>query len=1288
MREEAQGRRGNEHERELEECMKLLYDAAPGYESQRTSIPHPIEGTCKWFLEHPKFTQWKESSYDEPCFLWVTASPGCGKSVFANFLIDHLGQTGSSDIVCYFFFKDGDEVRQHLHHALCAILHQLLDRVPETNSLVQSTLKELRRKGKQFVKDYSSLWTILSTALQPFGSETPPRILFIVDALDECSEESRTWFINRLVSAFSEPGEAWEWEIPPKLLITSRPLVTVESELGPLTANCLRMEDEAIAISADIKKVVSAGIKKLRDERLVEERTCERVYQAILEKSGQDFLWVSLVLDLLLHSATFDDESVDDIINIPKDLDAVYESALSKTSDPDKPLTLLQILLVVTKPLHLDEVNVALHIRANDHVQTSISLDPRIGLTVKQLCGALVRIVDSRIHLAHGTVRTFLLKSETALPGPSRRWRGSVYKPRANYVLAQSCITYLALQDWTSDVSLGSRGAFYEYAALNWYVHVENATKASNDPEDINEAEKETLDECITTLCFNGLGGLRSWFAPFHRIGDWSFRVMLSKASAHGLVPVVRGMLRQTQEPSSSAKDWTPVPAFNPLHLAVLNGHDTVVRLLFAELGGKLGRYMTATTRASAREGHLAVVKVLFASEHCPQSAKDYALWEACRYSRLQVAEYAVSQGVSVEAKFDHKSALSVAVDREDHSMVTLLLNNKAVPTGSTILHAARWAETSLFRAILTAYENTDAALPDDWMSMATNEASSRGNAAVLNLLLDMGAKKPTQNNLDKGLRRVALAGDEVSIKTFIHLGGKDGQGAATYDDLMPYIEKCQSEHATQDSWIERIPEGQDLPVLLEKDFFKHKTAAAILDALLQSQKYDQRILCMSLETVFVAYLPKSNPPSKTAMVQMGLKRIPATTANERKRYRDFTVPVAFLLQRKARLSQSSYLDALGRAILNSAAIRKVCTELLLERVEEFTDAIPVSFAILLAPACFYNHSAAMSMLSKASTDVNKKDDNGVTPLLAATMANDLEVCERLLGSGADPNIVCSYEPKSRPSEDVPQEDDNTPRIYGDRGFTATPLAAAMKLNASEIMPLLLRHGADPWFDFCQGQEQDTLMSSIASAAQTEDSLDHFLSQLQKLNLLISSHINTREKISGRTLLHWAVVKRYQSSVEKLIALGADTEVKDANGATPLHEAAMGATKYTGSELVKYLVVQGGADLTAENNCGKTPLAVAIEAQGETDYLVETSGLPSTETTIGFLSRVGQFGYNRMDPAGIREAYEVSLVLHHAGDASVVSDAEWSDEVEEEEFNWDESDDDSETSEGLAVGER
>lgn len=67
---------------EERKCHQLLRNS--NYEMHKNRNPDRVKETCKWFLEHPNFKQWFEN--EDSSLLWVSADPGCGKSVLSKSL--------------------------------------------------------------------------------------------------------------------------------------------------------------------------------------------------------------------------------------------------------------------------------------------------------------------------------------------------------------------------------------------------------------------------------------------------------------------------------------------------------------------------------------------------------------------------------------------------------------------------------------------------------------------------------------------------------------------------------------------------------------------------------------------------------------------------------------------------------------------------------------------------------------------------------------------------------------------------------------------------------------------------------------------------------------------------------------------------------------------------------------------------------------------------------------------------------------------------------------------------
>jgi ankyrin repeat protein len=111
----------------------------------------------------------------------------------------------------------------------------------------------------------------------------------------------------------------------------------------------------------------------------------------------------------------------------------------------------------------------------------------------------------------------------------------------------------------------------------------------------------------------------------------------------------------------------------------------------------------------------------------------------------------------------------------------------------------------------------------------------------------------------------------------------------------------------------------------------------------------------------------------------------------------------------------------------------------------------------------------------------------------------------------------------------------------------------------------------------------------------------------EKAQKLIANGININEQINGNSTFLLDVVEQEDlEAVKFLVSLGANINLADKNGWTPLHHAVdvsidgtIQSGKQQGSEpteIIEYLL-QNGADLSATDFSGKTPLDIARDYQ-------------------------------------------------------------------------------------------
>ena len=144
--------------------IRMLYS---NYEQGKNFNPERIAGTCEWFLKHSAFLTWRKAK--KSSILWLSADPGCGKSVLSRYLVDRRGElltlSSQAPIICYFFFKDGDVDRASADKALCAILHQLIMQEPELYKYAED---DFSKKNESFLGDSNALWYVIIELLPLF----------------------------------------------------------------------------------------------------------------------------------------------------------------------------------------------------------------------------------------------------------------------------------------------------------------------------------------------------------------------------------------------------------------------------------------------------------------------------------------------------------------------------------------------------------------------------------------------------------------------------------------------------------------------------------------------------------------------------------------------------------------------------------------------------------------------------------------------------------------------------------------------------------------------------------------------------------------------------------------------------------------------------------------------------------------------------------------------------------------------------------------------------------------
>ena len=203
--------------------------------------------TGNWLFHNKEYLQW--SLTPNSC-LWVNGFAGCGKTIMASTIIEHLklsmvGKPGHA--LAFFYFDFNDPAKQSVRVLISSLLAQLGYIQPNSMQKIEMLYDQYSQQQPTF----ASLQLTLRAVLAELSNVT-----IVLDALDECNErENLADFMTKM----------HQWDLRHiHILFTSRRLPEFEDKLKPISTGSIDIQ--SALVDNDIRLVISSRLNS--DDRL------------------------------------------------------------------------------------------------------------------------------------------------------------------------------------------------------------------------------------------------------------------------------------------------------------------------------------------------------------------------------------------------------------------------------------------------------------------------------------------------------------------------------------------------------------------------------------------------------------------------------------------------------------------------------------------------------------------------------------------------------------------------------------------------------------------------------------------------------------------------------------------------------------------------------------------------------------------------------------------------------------------------------------------------------------
>jgi hypothetical protein len=375
--------------------------------------------------------------------------------MMSSFLVEELAKLTERSpgmTLAYYFCDDKDGGRRTATAILRGLLLQILRQQPKHFKHIQ---RDFNISGDSLFKNFHALWkAFISIVKDPEAGA----VYCLVDALDECAEESRHTFLPNFKKLFCPPQQSGKAFV--KFIVTSRPNNDIEESLSEISPKIRNLQLDSGKVNADLSKFIDVKVDELSTQKSYPPNLKQTIKDALTKKAGGTFLYVSLVLDDLKRTK-ISSQVKRKLQILPPDLNKVYDRILDQIDADCVEIAgfILRWVVVARRPLTVEELAMARALGTEEWEGNTIPPEDHLDELKDgfKCCGPLVYVDtdNETINLVHQSVKEYLLGGYLQTRVDLSQYH--VVPDTTNLLIFQTCWRYLSSEEFDHGSKIISR---------------------------------------------------------------------------------------------------------------------------------------------------------------------------------------------------------------------------------------------------------------------------------------------------------------------------------------------------------------------------------------------------------------------------------------------------------------------------------------------------------------------------------------------------------------------------------------------------------------------------------------------------------------------------------------------------------------------------------------------------------------------------------------------------------------------------------------------------------------